>query len=215
MTELLETELLEKRGGPSYRCPVCDVMLAAEPTLPTYDAPCPDCGYRLWCRKRTVGDVVVLCVLPDRTPELADIERVAESLKRSSCVLRVVLDLSGLVLIDSTMMARLIGMRRRMLAAGGKLVLCGLSPHVRTVFARTRIDSLFEIVDTVRDAVSRLTPQERHRQTRATSFPAPHPAISASNGNRPSHGWPNTNQTKSRLADGRGFCSLRGCWNGP
>jgi anti-anti-sigma factor len=162
------TELLEKRAGPSYRCPVCDVMLAAEPTLHTYDARCPDCGYRQWCRKRKVGDVVVLSVLPDRTPELADIELLAESLERSSRVLRVVVDLSGLALIDSTMMARLISMRKRVLAAKGKLVLCGLSPHVRTIFARTHIETLFEIVDTATDAVSTLGSQARRRQSRAT-----------------------------------------------
>jgi anti-anti-sigma factor len=162
------TELSEKRAGPLYRCPVCDVVLAAEPALPTYDAPCPDCGYRLWCRKRKVRDVVVLSVLPDRTPQLADIERLAESLERSSRVLRVVLDLSGLALIDSAMMARLISFRRRVLPAKGKLVLCGLSPHVRTVFARTHIETLFEIVDTVTDAVRTLAPEARHRQSRAT-----------------------------------------------
>ena len=87
------TELFEKRAGPSYRCPVCDVMLAAEPALPAYDAPCPDCGYRLWCRKRKVGDVVVLSVLPDRTPEHSELERLAESFLRRRDVLRVVVDL--------------------------------------------------------------------------------------------------------------------------
>jgi anti-anti-sigma factor len=162
------TELLEKRAGPSYRCPVCDVMLAAEPALPTYDAPCPDCGCRLWCRKRKVGDVVVLSVLPDSTPEVADIEQVAESLERSSRVLSVVVDLSGLAVIDSTLMARLISIRKRVLVAKGRLVLCGLTPHVQAIFARTHIETLFPIVDTVTDAVRTLAPEARHRQSRAT-----------------------------------------------
>lgn len=202
------TDLLEQRTAPLYRCPVCDVMLAAEPALPTYDPPCPDCGCRLWCRKRKVGDVFVLSVLPDRTPELADIERLVESLERSSRVLRVVVDLSDLDIINSAMMARLISIKRRVLDARGKLMLCGLSPYVQTVFARTRIESLFEIVDTAMVAVSTLASKASHRQPSATSIQVPQPPISTASGNRPSHGGPNTNQFKSRLADGHGFCGL-------
>jgi anti-anti-sigma factor len=148
------TELFEERAGPSYRCPVCDVTLAAEPALPTYDTPCPDCGYQLWCRKRKVDDVVLLSVLPDRTAERADIERLAESLVRSCHVLRVVIDLSGLEFISSAMIAELLALRKRVLAAKGRLVLCGLSPYVQTIFSSTQIERLFEIVDAVTDAVS-------------------------------------------------------------
>jgi anti-anti-sigma factor len=133
---------------------VCDVTLAAEPALPRYDTPCPDCGYRLWCRRRKVEDVVFLSVLPDRTPERADIERLAESLERSCRVLRVVVDLSGLDFINSAMMAGLLVLRKRVLAAKGRLVLCGLSPHVQAIFSSTQIERLFEIVATVTDAVS-------------------------------------------------------------
>jgi anti-sigma B factor antagonist len=89
-------------------------------------------------------------------PEAADIERLAESLVRSCRVLRVVVDLSGLDFINSTMMAGLLALRKRVLAAKGRLVLCGLSPHVQSIFSHTRIESLFEIVDPATDAVSTL-----------------------------------------------------------
>ncbi len=196
------TELFEKRAGPSYRCPVCDVTLAAEPALPTYDTPCPDCGCRLWCRKRNVDDVVVLSVLPNRTPEHADVERLAESLVRSCRVLRVVVDLSGLDFINSAMMAGLLILRRRVLAANGSLVLCGLSGHVPTILSRTRIESLFEIVDAVTDAASVLSSEARHRQVHATRVQAPQPAINAAGGNRPSPSQPGTSKTKKSWGTG-------------
>lgn len=201
-------ERLNKREGLSYRCPVCDVTLAAEPVLPMYDTPCPNCGYRLWCRKKKVGDVVVLSVLPDGTPEVAEIERLVESLVGSCRMLRVVVDLSGLEFINSAMMARLISLRKRVLAAKGKLVLCGLSPHVQTVFSRTRIETLFEIVDTATDAVRTLSSEARHRQVPATRIQASQPAINAAGGNRPLPSQPGIRKIEMRFGGGHGFCSV-------
>ena len=199
------TELFGERAGPSCRCPVCDVMLAAESALPTYDTPCPGCGCRLWCCKREVDDVVFLSVLPYRTPEQADVKRLAESLVHSCRALRVVVDLSGLDFINSAMMAGLLVLRRRVLAAKGRLVLCGLSPHVPTVFARTQLNSLFEIVDAAADAVSTLNSESRPRQVRTTRVEASQPSVNAAGGNRPSRSQPGTSKMKKESGTGAVF----------
>lgn len=201
------TGLAERREDLSYQCPVCDVTLTAEPALPTYDAPCPDCGYGLWCRKRKVDDVVVLSVLPDRTPELADIKRLTESLVRSCRVLRVVVDLSDLNFVNSAMMARLISLRRRVLAAKGRLVLCGLSPHVETVFSRTRIDSLFEIRDTSTDALSELSSRTGSRREHAMKVESPQVAVDDAKRNRPPRIQHGKSPTEKKMHGGRASCS--------
>jgi acyl carrier protein len=34
--------------GEPHRCPVCDASVRIEPSLPSGDAPCPNCGILLW-----------------------------------------------------------------------------------------------------------------------------------------------------------------------
>lgn len=202
------TKIHGKREDLSCRCPVCDVTLAADPALPTYDTPCPDCGYHLWCCKRKVDDVIVLSVLPDRIPEHAGIKRLAESLVGSCRVLRVAVDLSGLNVIDSATIARLVVLRKLVLTAKGSLVLCGLSPHARTVFSRTRLDRLFEILETETDALNTLNSGASRRQVHATPVRTPQLPDNAAEDNRPTRDQLGTRQTANLLAGGRAVCSL-------
>lgn len=129
------------------RCPVCGAKLAPHLMLPSLAMPCPECGYCLWCRSRAVDDVVILDVLPGRTPEQADIQRLADTLIAAGHVPRVVVDLSRLDQTTSLLMAKLLVLNRRLSGAGGSLVLCGLQPYVRQAFASTKLDTLFEIAD--------------------------------------------------------------------
>jgi anti-anti-sigma factor len=46
---------------------------------------------------------------------------------------RLVLDFSGVNLFSSTMLAKVIGLNRRIRPAGGRLVLCGLDPDLHGV----------------------------------------------------------------------------------
>jgi len=140
-----------------YQCPVCDAKMAIEPPLPPHDAPCPACGYPLWCcRRRTVDDVVVLKVLRDRTPEVADIERLAEALVSSGGVPHVVVDLSEDDLVTSAFMARLVALNKRVGAAKGRLILCGLQPAVSDAFRDSTLDRLFDICDDEEAALASL-----------------------------------------------------------
>jgi len=115
--------------------------------MPAYDVPCTECGYGVWCRKKTDDGVVVLHVLPHRTPDHADIERLAEALASSAGVPRVVVELSDLDVVSSSLIARLVALNKRVRAAKGRLILCGLHPFVREAFFDSSLNRVFDIVD--------------------------------------------------------------------
>jgi anti-sigma B factor antagonist len=81
------------------------------------------------------------------TPEHADVERLCDSLTGAGSTPRVIVDLSDVELVGSAFTARLIALNKRMRAAGGRLVLCGLCPFVRDTFRGSRLDRVFEVAD--------------------------------------------------------------------
>jgi len=101
----------------------------------------------LWCCKKTVADIAVLGIIPGMTPEHADVERLCEALIGAGSTPRIVVDLSDIELIGSALTARLIALNKRIRAAGGRLVLCGLCPFVRDTFHGSRLDRVFEVAD--------------------------------------------------------------------
>ena len=139
-----------------HRCPVCNAGMAIEPPPPPYDAPCPACGYPLWCRKRLVEDVVVLDVMGGRTPEHTDVVRLAKSLVRREVIPRVVVDLSELDFVNSAFVARLVDLNKRIRAAEGKLVLCGMQFLVWDAFHSTNLYKVFDICENEKAALANL-----------------------------------------------------------
>jgi anti-sigma B factor antagonist len=68
---------------------------------------------------------------------------------------RVVIDLSKVGHMDSSGVGTLVEAKRLLERQGGRLVLAGLQPRVRSVFEITQLDTFFLIVDTVDEARSR------------------------------------------------------------
>ncbi len=137
-----------------YECPVCGARLTVDPPLPPHEAPCPACAYSLWCRKMMVDDVVILEVMRGRTPEYPEMERVADTLLGSGDAPRVIADLSDLDFINSALMARLVALNKRIRAADGRFVLCGMQPVVQTAFQDARLHKVFEIHADVHSALA-------------------------------------------------------------
>jgi anti-anti-sigma factor len=81
---------------------------------------------------------------PVQQEELADFYRAIDGDSRTP---QIVVNLSELDLVTSGFLAGLVGLWKRARSDRGKLVLCGLRPVVREVFAYTRLDELFEIRD--------------------------------------------------------------------
>ena len=59
----------------------------------------------------------------------------------------LVLDFSGVTQLSSAVLATLLKIRRKMQPEGENLRLCGLNSHLRSVFAITKLDRLFDITD--------------------------------------------------------------------
>ena len=141
------------RGDHStYQCPVCGNALPHLRTPPPFDAPCSECGGYLWCRRRGGSDAILLEATPGRSPEPIEVERVIRSLLSEGEPLRIILDLSHLELINSSFMARLIMMNRRIRDEGGTFFLKGLQPVVREIFDRARLDLVLDVIDDETDA---------------------------------------------------------------
>lgn len=69
---------------------------------------------------------------------------------------RFILDFSGVELVSSAMLGKLILLQRRIDAAGGKLRLCETGESVRSVFKSTNLDRLFAIDRDVRASIEAL-----------------------------------------------------------
>jgi anti-anti-sigma factor len=103
-----------------------------------------------------LDDVAILHVVAGRTPEHAEIERLADSLISSGGVPRVVVDLSALDFMSSAFIARLVALNKRIQAANGRAILCGLHPFVREAFHDSRLERVFDISDDQEAALASL-----------------------------------------------------------
>ena len=68
--------------------------------------------------------------------------------------LDVVLDLSDLGLLTSSGISKLLRLRKRMIEAGRKLILCSLRDNVWSVCLATGLDSIFVFTENVTDALT-------------------------------------------------------------
>ena len=73
-------------------------------------------------------------------------DQVNASLPADGKAIRLVLDFTGVDLISSSLLGKLILLLRRVEGGGGRLLLCELSPTVQSVFKTSNLDKLFKIV---------------------------------------------------------------------
>lgn len=69
---------------------------------------------------------------------------------------KVLLNLSGVSFIDSSGLGLVVSTFRRLREQGGDLVLCGLTPPVRTIFELTRLHRVFDIYEDEQQALAAL-----------------------------------------------------------
>ena len=143
----MNTQHIRSKADRAYQCPVCGNALPHIAPLPPFDAPCSECGSYLWCRRVVGRGTTVLEIVPGRSPEPFEVDRVVKSLLSREEDTSVILDLSPLELVNSSFMARLIMMNRRIRAGGGKLLLRGLQPVVRDIFDRAHLDRALDVID--------------------------------------------------------------------
>ena len=69
---------------------------------------------------------------------------------------RIVLDLSELEFISSPGLGAIVSARNQVQAGGGRIVLANPTPAVRKILEATRLSTLFEVFDTLQQAVNSL-----------------------------------------------------------
>ncbi|MBN1609545.1 MAG: STAS domain-containing protein [Polyangiaceae bacterium] len=69
---------------------------------------------------------------------------------------RIVVDLDGMDFIDSAGLGVLVSCLRRTAAEGGDLRLAGVPPFCRSIFELTRLTRVFDVTQTLADAVESL-----------------------------------------------------------
>lgn len=143
---------ISRKERSSFQCPVCGNGLPQLLAPPPFDAPCSECGSYLWCRRCEGTDSVLLEALPGRSPEPIEVERVIRTIVREGKPVTVVLDLSRLEMINSSFMARLIMLNRRIRDEGGTFFLKGLQPVVQEIFDRARLHMALDVIHDEADA---------------------------------------------------------------
>lgn len=91
--------------------------------------------------------VVHLADDPQFTDDLESLEQQFAQPKRDG--LSAVLDFAAVHYVNSSNIARLLKLRKLMQSTGGKLVLCGISTQVWSVFLVTGLEKIFQLADDV------------------------------------------------------------------
>lgn len=69
---------------------------------------------------------------------------------------KIILDLEGLNYMNSTGLNTVISVMNKAKKAGGSAVICSLNPTVKQLFSVTKLDSVFTIVESHEEALSKL-----------------------------------------------------------
>jgi anti-sigma B factor antagonist len=124
-------------------CPVCGSAIKIEPSDPTGDAPCPECGHLLWFTWEDAGDTVVI----KPTGSILRSEDLDTLIEKSSEKrwVRLVLDLSAVHYLSSAALAKLINLKKKLVGERGKLKIENVHPDLLEVFRITGLDKVFDI----------------------------------------------------------------------
>lgn len=104
-------------------------------------------------KRKIVGDVTVCALSGEININTSpDLRKVFDELITKKTT-KVILDMGGVNYIDSSGLATLIEMLRRMKKYDGKLRLCNLSDKIRSLFEITKLTKLFEMFNSEAEAL--------------------------------------------------------------
>jgi anti-anti-sigma factor len=98
------------------------------------------------------SDSVVVVRLGDNAQMAEDLEALDQATHQRR--LDAVVDFSGVKMLNSSNLAKLIKIRRQMNGSHSRLVLCGMNDNVWGAFLVTNLDKLFEFSDDVATALA-------------------------------------------------------------
>jgi anti-anti-sigma factor len=92
------------------------------------------------------ADDVVLVELPQQLSDHEELQLVIDTVLDRG-LYDVIVDFSNTDIAGSLTLSRLMELRKLLTESGRRLVLCGVSPEVRGVFAVAQLERLFEFAD--------------------------------------------------------------------
>jgi anti-anti-sigma factor len=129
--------------GRPNECPICGAPIRIEPSEPSKDAPCPDCGHLVWFTWNDGPETLVI-KLTGPLVQADDLEALATRIAdRAGIQLRI--DLSDVPYLSSAALGKLIKLKRQVSALGGKLKIRNPHPDLVEVFQLTGLDRSFDI----------------------------------------------------------------------
>ncbi len=96
-----------------------------------------------------LGDVTVVRLLDKRILDEQVIQQIGDDLNKLVDELgrrKLLLDFAQVEFLSSAALAKLIRLHQRLVAVGGKLVLCGISKTIYEIFELTKLDQMLKIV---------------------------------------------------------------------
>ena len=103
---------------------------------------------------RQVGDVTVMAPTGKITIGIGDValrEAVSEALAKGSR--KLVMNMAGVTMIDSSGVGELVSSYTRAANAGGRLKLCNLPPRVSDILQITQLITVFEVFESEQEAI--------------------------------------------------------------
>jgi len=146
-----------------------DLVHQGEPAFSTVPASHPsdyECkpeGVLSYCHLEVEknGDVIVVRLGKHRVLDELTVKKISDELlgvgDRPDCR-HLLLDFSGVTQLSSSLLGQLLKLRRKIEPQGENLRLCGLNLQLRSVFATTRLDRLFDIMDNEAGAIPTVAP---------------------------------------------------------
>ncbi len=104
-----------------------------------------------------VGEVTVVRFVDRRLVDMDQIQQVGQELNQlveTKGDPKLLLNFADVDFLSSAALGKLITLDKKLKQSGGQLVLCDIRPEIQEVFAITRLDRLFDIVDDEDEALA-------------------------------------------------------------
>ena len=107
---------------------------------------------------RAQGDVMVVHFLDTRILDVVNINQIAEELSdivEKKNYTRLLLNLTNVEYLSSAVLAKLIGLHKRLKELRGELRVCSVRDSIMEVFRITKLDKVFDIQSTEEEGLAR------------------------------------------------------------
>ena len=132
---------------------MCGETVVVGPLQVPGEASCPKCGHVFWFRIRTADSVTILDAISGKVAINQQLDKLSEVLIRDGGTPKVILNLADIQFVSSSFIAGLVALHRRIRAAEGRMVLCGLSPVVRETLNGAKLDKLLNLAANEQEAL--------------------------------------------------------------